>query len=214
MYLKKIELHNIRGFESLDFDLTRPDGSYAGWTVFTGDTVPVKAACSGHSRGADRQGNRPRLAAQLSALGAGRRYPGQHSVNIVPEKGMDEFSGTGNTAFKPFPATVNLDAKDRDTRLEMEGVAKVGTPRGLWATDSRGWFSCGYGPFRRVFGASSEAMRLMVGATTERFVTMFQEAASLAEVDQWLRSLSHKKLETGPPKPPTWNCWLKCCVMS
>lgn len=35
----------------------------------------------------------------------------------------------------------------------------------------------------------------MVGATTERFVTMFQEAASLFEVDQWLRNLSHKKLE-------------------
>jgi len=35
----------------------------------------------------------------------------------------------------------------------------------------------------------------MVGATTERFVTMFQEAASLFEVDQWLRNLNHKKLE-------------------
>jgi hypothetical protein len=49
-----------------------------------------------------------------------------------------------------------------------------------------------------VFGASSDAMRLMVGVTTERFVTMFQEAASLAEVDQWLRSLNHKKLENRP----------------
>lgn len=35
----------------------------------------------------------------------------------------------------------------------------------------------------------------MVAPATERFVTMFQEAASLAEVVQWLRDLSHKKLE-------------------
>lgn len=35
----------------------------------------------------------------------------------------------------------------------------------------------------------------MVGASTERFVTMFQEAASLFEVDQWLRNLNHKTLE-------------------
>lgn len=35
----------------------------------------------------------------------------------------------------------------------------------------------------------------MVGPSTERFVTMFQEAASLAEVDQWLRLLKHKELE-------------------
>ena len=35
----------------------------------------------------------------------------------------------------------------------------------------------------------------MVAPSTERFVTMFQEAASLAEVDQWLRNLNHKALE-------------------
>jgi hypothetical protein len=35
----------------------------------------------------------------------------------------------------------------------------------------------------------------MVAPSTERFVTMFQEAASLAEVDQWLRNLKHKELE-------------------
>ena len=37
MYIHKITLANIRGFRSLDFDLQRPDKSYAGWTVFTGD---------------------------------------------------------------------------------------------------------------------------------------------------------------------------------
>jgi hypothetical protein len=47
-----------------------------------------------------------------------------------------------------------------------------------------------------VFGASPEAMRQMVAPATERFVTMFQEAASLAEVDQWLRTLNHKMLES------------------
>ena len=67
--------------------------------------------------------------------------------------------------------------------------------RTVWSSDARGWFSCGYGPFRRVFGASPEATRQMVAPTTERFVTMFQEAASLAEVDQWLRNLKHKALE-------------------
>ena len=40
----------------------------------------------------------------------------------------------------------------------------------------------------------------MVSPTTERFVTMFQEAASLYEVDQWLRNLSHKKLEGRSPE--------------
>jgi predicted ATP-dependent endonuclease of OLD family len=37
MYVHKVSLRNIRGFETLDFELARPDGKYAGWTVFTGD---------------------------------------------------------------------------------------------------------------------------------------------------------------------------------
>lgn len=198
MYLKKIELHNIRGFESLGFDLTRPDGSYAGWTVFTGDNGAGKSSLL-KAIAVGLTGKETARALQPSFQRWVRDGATQGGIRltIVPEKGIDEFSGTGNTAFKPFPATVNLDAKGKDTSLEIEESQKSAR-RGLWATDARGWFSCGYGPFRRVFGASSEAMRLMVGATTERFVTMFQEAASLAEVDQWLRSLSHKKLENRP----------------
>ena len=195
MYLKKIELHNIRGFESLVFDLTRPDGSYAGWTVFTGDNGAGKSSLlKAIAVGLTGKETARALQPNFQRWVRDGASEGRIALTIDPERGVDEFSVGGRTAYKPFPATVNFDAKDRDTRLEMEESQKSAR-RGLWATDSRGWFSCGYGPFRRVFGASSEAMRLMVGATTERFVTMFQEAASLAEVDQWLRSLSHKKLE-------------------
>lgn len=43
MYLKQITVKNIGGFETLDFDLARMDGSYAGWTVFTGDNGSGKS---------------------------------------------------------------------------------------------------------------------------------------------------------------------------
>lgn len=34
MYIDKVVLKNIRGFADLQFDLARPSGAYAGWTVF------------------------------------------------------------------------------------------------------------------------------------------------------------------------------------
>ena len=43
MYISKISLKNIRGFESLDFDLDRGDGQFAGWTVFTGSNGSGKS---------------------------------------------------------------------------------------------------------------------------------------------------------------------------
>lgn len=201
MYIDRITLKNIRGFENLEFDLCRGDAKYAGWTVFTGDN------------GAGKSSLLKAIAVALTGRDVARSLqPSFHrwiregaenqeskiELMIVPEKGTDEFSEKGQTAYKKFPATVILKSNEKDTSIESSGGPggkRLLAQRGLWSANSHGWFSCGYGPFRRVFGASPEATRLMVGPTTERFVTMFQEAASLFEVDQWLRNLSHKKLE-------------------
>ena len=197
MYVNKIELKNIRGFEDLKFNLARPDGSYAGWTVFTGDNGSGKSsllkaiavALTGKDTARALQPSFHRWIREGAA-----EQEGRIELTIAPQKGVDDSSGGGKTAYKNFPATIVLKNVGKETTTEVIDSQKTAR-RGLWSTDAHGWFSCGYGPFRRVFGASPEATRLMVGATTERFVTMFQEAASLFEVDQWLRNLSHKKLE-------------------
>ncbi len=197
MYVHQIELKNIRGFENLKFNLERPDGSYAGWTVFTGDNgsgkstllKAVAVALTGKDTARALQSSFHRWIREGAAEPEGRI-----ELTIAPEKGVDDFSGGGKTAYKNFPATIVLKHAGKETTVEVIDSQKTAR-RGLWSADAHGWFSCGYGPFRRVFGTSPEATRLMVGATTERFVTLFQEAASLSEVDQWLRSLNHKKLE-------------------
>ena len=198
MYIDKIELTSIRGFEDLKFNLARPDGSHAGWTVFTGDNGSGKSsllkAIAVALTGKDTaRALQPSFHRWIREGTAGQE--GRIELMIAPEKGVDEFSGGGKTAYKNFPATIVLKNTGKETSIDTIESQKTAARRGLWSNDAKGWFSCGYGPFRRVFGASPEATRLMVGTTTERFVTMFQEAASLFEVDQWLRNLSHKKLE-------------------
>jgi predicted ATPase len=204
MYIDKIKLQNIRGFSDLEFNLARPDGSHAGWTVFTGDNGSGKStllkaiavALTGKDTARALQPSFHRWISEGAA-----EQEGRIELMITPEKGVDEFSSVGNTAYKNFPAIIVLKNVGRETNvdvIEPTGKApnrKSSAQRGPWAADAKGWFSCGYGPFRRVFGASPEATRLMVGPSTERFVTMFHEAASLLEVDQWLRNLNHKALE-------------------
>jgi energy-coupling factor transporter ATP-binding protein EcfA2 len=203
MYIDHITLQSIRGFRQLDFDLKRPGGGYAGWTVFTGDNGSGKstllktiAVCL---TGADTA-----RALQPSFRGWIRcgavKEPAYIQLHIAGIPEDDGMTGEGRRRGGPFPARLGLEPGGED--VVVRAVKPEGTPRtystpgrSIWSPKASGWFSCGYGPFRRVFGASPEAARAMVSPASERFVTMFQEAASLKEVDEWLRTLNHKKLE-------------------
>lgn len=202
MYVSKVTLKDVRGFSDLSFDLTRPEGGFAGWTVFTGDNGSGKSTLL------------KAIAIALTGRDTARALQpsfhrwireGQHEaaveLGIVPVADDDSFTEGGRVTEKVFLARIAFRNGQKEPQVDAvlpAGVTRknYATPqRSIWSLDSKGWFSCGYGPFRRVFGASPEATRQMVAPATERFVTMFQEAASLAEVDQWLRALSHKSLE-------------------
>ena len=202
MYISKVTLKNIRGFADLQFDLTRDDGTYAGWTVFTGDngsgkTSLLKAIAVGLIGKDTARALQPSFHRWIRD---GADDEASIQLEIVRSPTDDGPVDSGRPPSPQFPAKIAL--KNGSKEPALQATIPAGKPRNystpertIWSSDAKGWFSCGYGPFRRVFGASPEAVRQMVGPTTERFVTMFQEAASLAEADQWLRNLKYKELE-------------------
>lgn len=206
MFIDKITLTNVRGFKKLEFNFDRGEGKYAGWTVFTGDNGAGKStllkaisiALTGTDTARALQPSFHRWISEGETKAEIALELSQHSQD-------DSFTDGGRTPTSGhFPVCVELIKGTKEPILQAKKSSgarqanKTLPQRSIWSSEAKGWFSCGYGPFRRVFGASPEAMRQMVAPATERFVTMFQEAASLAEVDQWLRSLSHKKLEKKP----------------
>lgn len=202
MYIGKIALKNIRGFAELQFDLSRNGGTYAGWTVFTGDNGSGKSTLL-KAIAVALVGRDAARALQPSFhrwIRDGAQDEASIQLDIVRCVDDDAMVESGRNPAAQFPAKLVLKNGSKEPALHAAIPDKkpqnYSTPeRTIWSTDAHGWFSCGYGPFRRVFGASPEATRVMVAPATERFVTMFQEAASLAEVDQWLRNLKHKELE-------------------
>ena len=204
MYIHKVSLRNIRGFETLDFDLARPDGTYAGWTVFTGDNGAGKstllkaiAVClTGKDTARALQPSFHRWIRQEADGGEA-----SIQLEIVRTGADDDLTIAGKPPGLLFPAKLILKNGGKETTLQSaipagKPAKNYQTPeRTIWSSAAAGWFSCGYGPFRRVFGASSEATQIMVSPSTARFATMFQEAASLAEADRWLRDLKYKELE-------------------
>jgi len=203
MYIKQIKLRNIRGFSEVNFNLSRERDNYAGWTVFTGDngsgkSTLLKAIAVGLVGKDVSRSLQPSFHRWIRD-GAAQE---ESSIELeIVRCDEDELTETGRAPAPVFAAKIELKNGGKETTLQAATPHSVNrksyqTPdRTIWSSEARGWFSCGYGPFRRVFGASPEATRQMVAPTTERFVTMFQEAASLAEVDQWMRLLKHKELE-------------------
>ena len=157
MYIDKVRLTNIRGFRDLEFSFDRGNGTYAGWTVLTGDNGSGKSTLL-----------------KALALALAYRYRGilQPSLRGWLRTGEDkasielqvvESSGSRNTAL------IELGKPTHVGGIEMPDAM------GSFPSNTDGWFCCGYGPFRRISGASKDVSELMVIPVVERLVTLFQE---------------------------------------
>lgn len=204
MYIRRIIIENLRGFTKLDFDLTQrtPAGSgraFPGWTVITGDNASGKSALLRAVAGA-LVGPDAMRALNLSFDNWVREgfKEGEVAVEVMPgdedrfERGGAPYKDTfwSELKFRTEPPITLMEPADR-----YRGKKK-GPSRGPWSETAAGWFCAGYGPFRRLYGHSPEAQRIMsTRGKVGRFATLFREDATLAESDLWLKELKYRELE-------------------
>jgi hypothetical protein len=199
MYIKRVVLENLRGFRQLDFDFERPGGHYAGWAVITGDNAAGKTAFL-KAIALAVVGTDTARALQPSLQGWVRRGASEAVIAVEIVAGDADKFVQGRRPEHPFWSELRLSA-DPGPEVALtvgdkyRGKSK-GPKHGPWAENPSGWYAVGYGPFRRLYGASPDAQRLMVGPSrVARFATMFREDATLGECEIWLKDLHVKKLE-------------------
>ncbi|GIF06730.1 AAA family ATPase [Actinoplanes siamensis] len=205
MYLHRLRVSGVRGFHGrhevdLGFDLAPADGAgnrYPGFVVIagrngSGKTTLLRAAATV-------------LAGPVvsNILTEGVRAWVTHGASIAVAHGEVQPSGDElDVTTRRFDARLRWDpAEGPVTRPHIDWPSAPGQhePTTLaaehspWTPHPRGWFSAGYGPFRRLAGTSGEVARLMAGDwTVARFATLFREEASLAETVPWLQQINYR----------------------
>lgn len=201
MYIHRVILKNIKGFDEVDIKFSRDaDGAqrYSGWNVLTGGNgsgkTTILKAISLALVG-------PETARALQSSFAGWISHGENSATIAVQVLADEGDAfdKGRPTTAPFFAELFLERKGEDVAVSAGRdyvKGKRSAINGPWSLGPGVWFAAAYGPFRRLYGTSTEAMRLMSSpGRPPRFATLFKEDATLGESQNWLQELQFKVLE-------------------
>jgi predicted ATPase len=213
VYISKISLHNIRGFKSLEFDLDRGGRKFAGWTVFTGSNGAGKSTL---------------LKAIAYCLVPPTAKYNLQNLEFFQRKNVSAHESHADIFISRCEKDDNRArisfGDDAEDYSESFGFWKSGAStssgifshsevsvQSLYGTSGHsldGWFSCGYGPFRRITAPKENLEQIQKSKDTERFATLFFEAATLSEVDSWLTKLKFQQLEGSKPAADQLACVL------
>ncbi|MGH3244783.1 MAG: AAA family ATPase [Trebonia sp.] len=195
MHVARLRIDGVRGFHgdrSVDLDLTRPDGSLAGWTVLAGRNGSGKStllqalalALSGpRSTGfipslADWMSNgatRAEIRAHLSASAADA-----YDQLLDPEVWM-QFS-------RPRQVST-LDQEIPEPEFHGVGLDSLAEPQRVSSVKfkSPGWFYAGYGPFRHLGSTVSRRVgKSGFSKLAQQVSSLFDETIPLADAVDWL----------------------------
>jgi energy-coupling factor transporter ATP-binding protein EcfA2 len=195
MYLKRIALQDIKGFKKVWLDLERQDGSYAGWTVFAGPNGSGKStllkamalSIGGEATARSLEGNFDGWIRSGAESGVIRAF-----LEVDKLKDKSPPPKTSKRHDLELAISFHIGTNGKQTSLLRSGYEG----KGPLSDAPDGWFICGYGPFRRVSGHATDAIRLMAGRNhIGRLVNLFREDSSLMESLQWMKEVHTRHLE-------------------
>ncbi len=200
MYLNNIVIQNIRSISKFEMTFQNP----AGWHVIIGDngagkSTIVRSVALGIVGPNDAKALRLNL---YDWVKKDAREAGEIKLTITKHS-QDSKIGSSAPRKKPFDAILKIIKKDANGYV-LEG--NKGAPyENLWS-NTRGWFSCAFGPFRRFTGGEKEWMKVYYSdPRAAAHLSVFGEDVALTEAIDWLTDLHIKTLESNHTARPDKN---------
>ncbi|MFZ5629131.1 MAG: AAA family ATPase [Spirochaetota bacterium] len=193
MYIRKIEITNIKSTKHLELSFPAP----AGWHVIIGDngsgkTTLIRSVALALVGAEFAQGLRQKWADWIS------KSVGKAEIRLWIENSEDD-RHTGRSAPLKNQQIQNILVITRsDDEAKLTKVKPTDGPlpeRFNWGS-GEGWFSAAYGPFRRFQGGNTEWSKVYYAQPKlGAHLSAFGEDVALTEATEWLKQLNYKALE-------------------
>ena len=202
MQIREIRIDGIRGFggDQLSIPLASTGKNPPRWIVLAGRNGAGKST---FLQAAALAIAGPSVARLLAESFAGWVRQDRESASVAVRLQFEErdiFSAGRKPTFDPWVGLTWKAGGGPEPSLDKYNPGRNWDPfRGPWAENPKGWFTAGYGPFRRISPAPTEAQRVMMTpGRPAGLASLFREEASLSESVQWLQQIYLRRLEQRP----------------
>ncbi|OON65487.1 tetratricopeptide repeat protein [Hymenobacter sp. CRA2] len=206
MYLNKVTIENIRALKR--FEMSFPDQP-AGWHVIIGDngagkSTLIRALSLGMIGPTEVRAAHPNFAEWL------HKDTKKGYVELFIDRDIRFDSIKGRSKAKQIRAKVIIQtARPLGGILGgpaiVEAVAdeqnRPDPTMHLWGATTKGWFSAGFGPFRRFTGGDAEHDKVYLSSPRcGGHLSVFGEDVALTEALRWLQEIDYQQLKTREKK--------------
>lgn len=196
MYIKKVEIKNVRSISEFEMNFPNP----AGWHVLIGDNGAGKSSIL-RSIALGLIGPSDAKALRLPLIDwIQRETPvAEVTLQIERDQALDNYAGKKAPLKKPFNAGIQIyrDVANNFPVGIIERNSKTGAnpDEYIWSGKG-GWFSTAFGPFRRFTGGETEWQKVYYSnPRAAAHLSVFGEDVALTETIEWLAQLKFKTFE-------------------
>lgn len=200
MYIQKIEIKNVRSIVNFEFELQQKE-HLPGWHVLIGDNGSGKSSVlRSISLGLIGPRQALRLNPDWEEWLRSDTNEGSISLEVYYDRDFDRYSGGGQPVQKNIAVLLNLTRNmdsDKSGRVELnefgsrDTTARKRAYNYIWG-ENKGWFSAGYGPFRRFSGSDAQNQSLMfTSGKVSAHASVFFESVALSNYREWLKNLDY-----------------------
>lgn len=194
MYIKSLKIKNIRSIEKFEMDFDKP----AGWHVIIGDNGAGKSSVirsiAATLIGPEQIGG---VLPIWSEWLNDKSNSAKIELQILPDWKYDTIGKGQPPQNKTIINRFELKRDDKSfVSLSSNSHEKPLPPTNYNWSNSQGWFSVAYGPFRRFTGGEEKRNKVFYAfPKAGAHLSAFGEEVALTEALDWLKELDRKRLK-------------------